>query len=250
MKSSSNIARSLQAGLGVVALVLASAPVASAAPQQASVLCTHPYFPVSETAEWHYRAGMPSLPILMGEDVVRQANLTETGFEQVRRVQDAGTLVQRWTCTPDGLSDMPREASVTADGAPTGTVQFTDANGTTLPLADRWQAGYSWTQGANGTFDGLDVVPGTNPRAQSAIAKTHTIVGRESVTVPAGTFSAWKIETRASGPVTVEIAGQKETFEVTTLIEAWYVENVGLVKSSSSLDEMVVDTMELLSFQL
>jgi hypothetical protein len=250
MQSSSKISRSLQAGLGVVALVLASAPVAAARPQQASALCTHPFFPVSETAEWHYHAGMPDLPILMGEDVVRQANLTDTGFEQVRRVQQAGTLVQRWTCTPEGLSDMPRDATVAADGAPIGTLQFTDATGITLPLADRWQAGYSWTQGGNGTFDGLDVVPGMNPRSESAIAKTHTIIGQEAVTVPAGTFNAWKIETRSSGPVTLEIAGQKETFEITTLIEAWYVENIGLVKSSSTLDDMVVDTMELMSFQL
>jgi hypothetical protein len=30
---------------------------------------------------------------------------------------------------------------------------------------------------------------------------------------------------------------------------AWYAENVGLVKSTFSTDEMVVDTMELLSYQ-
>ena len=113
--------RTLQAGLGALALVLAASPSATlaAAPAgQIGPLCSHPFFPVSDTAEWHYRAGMPALPILMGEDVVRAANLADGSFDVVRRVSDAGTLVRRWTCTADGLSDLERAASVRADDVP------------------------------------------------------------------------------------------------------------------------------------
>jgi hypothetical protein len=252
--TSFRLARTVQAGLSAVALVLAvmpSATLAASPAAQVGPLCGHPFFPVSATAEWHYRAGMPSLPILMGEDVVRAANLAEGSFDIVRRVADAGSIVRRWSCAPDGLSDLERSGSVSVDDAPQieGIVQYDDATGVTLPRPERWAAGYSWVQTSGASFVGLDVVPGTNPRAEGAPARTHTIVGQEQVNVPAGAFTAWRVETTATGPVTVEIAGEKQTFEITNSQTAWYVENVGLVKSSFSTDEMVVDTMELLSYQ-
>ena len=242
----------LQPGLAAVALTLATTSVASAAPTTAlNPTCSHPYFPVSETAEWHYRAGMPALPILMGEDVVRNTNLATDTFDTERRVADAGTIVRTWVCTPDGLSDMARSGSVRADDAPQaeGTLQNDAASGITLPRPELWQPGYSWVQTANTTFDGPDVVPGTNPRAAASVARTHTIVGQEQVTVPAGSFTAWRVDTTASGPVTVTIGGQTQTFDVTNTQTAWYTENVGLVKSTFSTDDMVVDTMELISYQ-
>jgi hypothetical protein len=252
--TSFRLLRTMHAGLGALALVLTVSPAAALAASpaaQVGPLCSHPFFPVSETAEWHYRAGMPSLPILMGEDVVRATNLTEGGFEMVRRVSDAGTLVRRWTCAADGLSDLERPATVVADDAPQaeGTVQYEAATGTTLPRPELWAAGYSWVQTSSGSFAGPDVIPGANPRAESSVPRTHTIVGQEAVSVPAGGFSAWRVQTTATGPVTVEIGGQQQTFEVTNSQTAWYVENVGLVKSTFSTDEMVVDTMELLSYQ-
>jgi hypothetical protein len=247
--TSFRFARTVHAGFSTLALVVAT--LAAAPAGQVGPLCSHPFFPVSETAEWHYRAGMPSLPILMGEDVVRAANLADGGFEIVRRVADAGTIVRRWTCARDGLSDLERAGSVGVDDAPQieGTVLYDSATGVTLPRPERWAAGYSWVQTSGGNFDGLDVVPGTTPRAEGSLARTHTIVGQEQVNVPAGAFTAWRVETTATGPVTVEIAGEKKIYEITNSQTAWYAENVGLVKSTFSTDEMVVDTMELLSYQ-
>jgi hypothetical protein len=218
-------------------------------PAAAAEACSHPYFPVREGATWRYRAGMPALPILMGEDTVSLTAVTDTGFLETRVVGgNAGTIARRWVCAADGLGYARSGGTLQATDLPTiiGTVQL-DAENVVLPAPDRWQPGYSWTQRLGGTFSGLDVVPGTTPTAQGAMETVNVIVGQEMVTVPAGTFAAWRIERRSTGQVTTTIGGREETMDVTNSQTAWYVERVGLVKAINTLDDMVIDQMELLA---
>src|SRR5688572_12875273 len=67
---------------GVVAAI--GGPLTGVAAQGQS--CVNPYFPVSESAQWRYKAGMPALPILMSEDLVRFTDISPTGFVQIREV--------------------------------------------------------------------------------------------------------------------------------------------------------------------
>ncbi len=238
----------LAAVAGALFLTLGAASVQSAAAAEGDP-CTHPFLAPRAGGEWHYRAGMPSLPILASEDVVRYTDVTPTSFVQVREVGgDAGRLVQRWSCGANGLSQTagPLEV-IPTDAGVTGTGRMSDVAGVTLPPPDRWRAGYTWKERFGGQFSGLDVVPGTQPRSEGVVERTHTIVGQEAVTVPAGTYNAWRVDTIGSGQVTVTIGGQPETLDVTNSRTAWYVEGVGLVKSVDSLDDMVIDQMELLS---
>jgi hypothetical protein len=56
-----------------------------------------------------------------------------------------------------------------------------------------------------------------------------TIVGRESVTVPAGTFKdAVKVEARMF--MQIHLSGTKKTAVGTDVMTAWFVKGVGLVK--------------------
>jgi hypothetical protein len=238
--------------LAAVAAALLLAPgVAPAGTAEAAEgqPCTHPYLAPRAGGEWHYRAGMPGLPILASEDVVRYTDVTPTSFVQVREVGgDAGRIVQRWSCGANGLSQTagPLEV-IPTDAGVTGTGRMSDVAGVTLPPPDRWQAGYTWKESFGAKFSGLDVIPGTQPRSEGALERTHTIAGQEAVTVPAGTYNAWRVDTTATGQVTVTLGGQPETLDVTSGRTAWYVEGVGLVKSVDTLDDMVIDQMELLS---
>jgi hypothetical protein len=70
------------------------------------------------------------------------------------------------------------------------------------------------------------------------------VVGPESVTTPAGTFEAWKIEYDANG----EMASVVNT-RFTSHVTEWYVPGTGVVKSSSAgRDGKVNSTSELIAF--
>jgi hypothetical protein len=238
----------LAAVAGALLLSLGAAPAQRAEAQVQP--CTHPYLAPHEGGVWRYRAGMPGLPILATVDVVRYTDVTATGFVQVREVDgDAGRIVQRWSCGADGLSQLAGPAEVVPGDAPglAGNMRASDVAGVTLPAAGRWQAGYTWKERFGGQFSGLDVVPGTQPRSEGQIERSHTIVGQEAVTVPAGTYNAWRVDTTSSGQVTVTLRGQPETMDVTSTRSAWYAEGVGLVKSVDTLDDMVIDQMELIA---
>ncbi|MDF0644164.1 MAG: hypothetical protein P0111_09040 [Nitrospira sp.] len=58
---------------------------------------------------------------------------------------------------------------------------------------------------------------------------SSTVVGQESVTVPAGTFAdAVKIEAKMQ--MTIRLSGAKKTVSGTDVMAAWFVKGVGLVK--------------------
>lgn len=85
----------------------------------------------------------------------------------------------------------------------------------------------------------------------------NTVVGRESVTVPAGTFNdAVKVEARMR--MQIHLSGGKKTAVGTDVMTAWFAKGVGLVKyverqELSQLDDrgMVTDiTEELESYDV
>jgi hypothetical protein len=55
-------------------------------------------------------------------------------------------------------------------------------------------------------------------------------IGMESVTVPAGTFNAMRVD------FTMAWTSGGEGLDMTYLITDWFVENVGLVKTSAGAD--------------
>jgi hypothetical protein len=69
------------------------------------------------------------------------------------------------------------------------------------------------------------------------IDTTYTALGYETVTVPAGTFNALKIEQSA------DMGGSEPTIQT-----LWYVQDVGLVKSLIEVGETYVN--ELVSYNI
>ena len=69
------------------------------------------------------------------------------------------------------------------------------------------------------------------------IDTTYTAVGYETVTVPAGTFNALKIEQSSN------MGGPEPTIQT-----LWYVQDVGLVKSVIEVGETYVN--ELVSYNI
>jgi hypothetical protein len=109
-----------------------------------------------------------------------------------------------------------------------------------LPPEAEWQPGKTWTHrmefGA-----GLPVGMGVATMA-------NEIVGSETVTVPAGTFDALKVETLVDQQMTLDLPGVgKQSMDLSHRATSWYVKSIGMVKTVS--DEPDSMTIELVGYR-
>lgn len=170
-------------------------------------LCGNPYYPVVEGSLYYYR-------ISSGEEVVRTFETDEISRKFTITVSGAGTESKiEGQCTSEGIVIMESPGSTTtlSEEGSTSTVMTLSSSGVSLP--NDLAAGSQWSQTIRVTTEG----------SESLIQMDYRAVGFEEVTVPAGTFTALKIE--QDGYVTV--FDQKVAMEG---LVGWYVKDVGLVK--------------------
>ncbi|GGO34823.1 hypothetical protein [Deinococcus humi] len=139
------------------------------------------------------------------------------------------TETGRYTCaggTQLGLSP-PNLGSITLTRAVVSGVE--------IAAAPAWKPGAAWSlvwdlEGRQGLL-----------RGKATLTARRQIMGREKITVSAGTFDAWKVRVgyRVAGKVgPIPLNRDMNDFE------EWYAEGVGLVRSRSSYN-----TTELLSLR-
>ena len=190
--------------------------------------CDHPYYPVREGAQWRYRlTTQGNAPI---EQIITTSNLAGDTFTERHEFSSGGTLTRGWRCGSEGLSALQYGNFST----PQTTLQMTTvrSEGVTIPAADRWQPGATWDSryevrggvaGANNNNPGMEM--------SGPIEINSRIVGQESVTVPAGTFDAMKVESTLTARLTTSAGGRSVSMPPTTFrTNAWYARGVGVVK--------------------
>ncbi|WP_425146316.1 hypothetical protein [Deinococcus sp.] len=180
--------------------------VARAAP------CDNPLKPVRSGWVWNYR--------------VTPTGKAPTGYRVSRQAQGGGYLDT--VLTPE----QPQQAQTyRCDGGahiivspPTMKgLEFTKASfsGVSIPAAPSWKAGYAWDSGW--TLEGRQgLLSGKGTFGSSA-----RIVGREQVSVPAGSFEAWRVEIRSRVDAQMGPIPFHQSFAQTQ----WFVEGVGLVRA-------------------
>ncbi len=89
-----------------------------------------------------------------------------------------------------------------------------------FPAPNLWKPGYAWTYVMN--MEGRK--SGFNARA--VLTFNYRIVAREKVTVPAGTFDAWKVEMNGNVDARVAVLPIRQNFSETQ----WVVPDIGIVK--------------------
>ena len=209
-------------------------------------MCDNPLYPVAVGASWSYHVtGAPTGDFDFSSTI---KTVSADGFVE-EGVFPALTRTSNWKCTPTGLALLSPGGGVTGSVSTSSlNIDFTttDYSGVTLPKII--SAGDTWTQtltlhGESTLTDGTSII------ADGTLATSFTAVGMESVTVPAGTFNAMRIdvvtvftiETTVSGttvPVTLNITGS-----------AWYAPGIGMVKTVSTT-EGIASTIVLTAYTI
>jgi hypothetical protein len=206
--------------------------------------CDYPYNPMRLGATWEYAlaGALYSETVKAVTGGMPQANVTVAYDSGDSR----GTYGM--TCGPNGIEDFQQQFGALGQGASV-QMTMTSHSGWTLVPPDQLAPGVSWQstvewrmrQEANGQAFNMTY----------QMADAYTAVGVESVTTPAGTFEAIRVDnhstTRISG--LPQITGANGITETTSSLTSWYARGVGLVKMTVNGDRpMVVE--ELIAYSV
>ena len=187
--------------------------------------CGNAYYPIVDGAQWNYTSSSTG-PFTHRLTV-------ETGDEFTIVVESgADTFIIRGLCLEGGdinLLQVPGTSLSYSGDNGSSSITTTSNEGVTLP--GDIQAGDDWSQTI-----GMEV-SSSDQTTNFLLDNTYTAVGYETVTVPAGTFNALKIEQ------STDMGGPEPMTQT-----LWYVQDVGLVKSVIEVGEIYVN--ELVSYNI
>ena len=207
-------------------------------------LCANAYYPVREGATWSYKStGGPTGEYSFTDTIT---SVRDDGFTLSTQFGDL-TRTQEWSCTPEGL------VALQLGGAPAATLNaqnmqlnldVKNVSGVTFP--SEINAGDQWQH--NLDFEGKMKISNQEGAATGNAQTSFKAVGNESVTVPAGTFDALKIQIDTTLNINVWFQGISVPVSFSGSYNYWFVQGLGWVKASgtgSVSDTSFSETMEL-----
>lgn len=214
-------------------------------------LCANEYQPLAQGSSWTYNTTEVDGSVNVYTTTVSE--LSDEGFTLTHSFENT-VVTQLWACTPEGLSaleygDGP-EASVIGGGF-SSDIETIGVTGVTFPK--ELAPGVSWEQ----TYDVQGTISmggGMDGAASGTVTHSFTAIGEESVTVPAGSFTAIRVEGTNNITFVGNVGGISIPIEIEGPTVIWWVRGIGMVRSESTLavegGEPFVGTVELLSYSL
>jgi hypothetical protein len=98
-------------------------------------------------------------------------------------------------------------------------------------------------------LEGTENINGLEVPAKNEFSNTCTVAGKESITVAAGTFDAVRVDCQTAMNITITMNGAPISSPFTFTATSWYAENVGLIKTVSTGDQLD-STLELTSYSI
>lgn len=230
----------------------ASAPTATlegSTPGIEQGFCSNVYYPVRQGATWTYKStGGPAGEYSFTDTITA---VRQDGFTLSTQIGDL-TRTQEWTCTAEGL------AALQLGGAPAAmlnsqniqlNLDINNATGVTFP--SQINPGDQWQQ----NMDVTGSVKAMNEEAEAAgtVQMSFNAVGNESVTVPAGTFDALKVNVEVALNVNATYEGITLPVSFSGAYTYWFAPGVGWVKANGTgnvLGSSFTDTTELQSYKM
>ena len=202
--------------------------------------CANPYYPVREGSTWNYMSTSTVVPGYSFTDTI--TNVRDGGYTLTSKF-DSLTRTQEWACTPEGLVALQMGGGLSMTGTNL-KVETQSASGVTYPA--EMNAGDTWQYKLD--FTGKMDIAGQSGDSTGSTQSSFTALGSESVTVPAGTFDAMKVQTITTFNANVSFQGVTVPVTFTSTTISWYAEGVGWVKSESAGDfagQAFTETIEL-----
>lgn len=218
-------------------------------PTTGTGLCANSYYPIREGATWTYKStGATSGDYEFTETITE---VHKDGFTVTSQIGDEPRL-QEWGCTQEGLVTLQLSDST---GAALSTqsigldLEMKNVSGITFPkqITD----GMQWVH--NLEFTGEVDVSNTAATAGGKVHTDFVARGVESVTVPAGTFEAMKVDTVTTIDTSMAVQGLEVPAAFTSTSTLWFVENVGWVKTVNQGElggQSFTEVIELQSFNI
>lgn len=186
--------------------------------------CGNQYYPVVNGAQWSYNG--PTGPF------TNTISTGDNGTFTITAQSEKHTFVMQGVCIDGGDINILDVPGVSLDSSgDSGSSQMTTTSNDGITLPGDIQIGDDWSQTI-----GVNVVSGEQ-NMNFVIDSTYTAEGYESVTVPAGTFFALKINQSSN-------MGSGTPTEQTL----WYVQGIGVVKTLIALDQPL--STELVSYNI
>ena len=194
--------------------------------------CYHPFFPITEGADWIFQ-------LSSGESyTMTVTNVTNESFTLTQDFADSDLVMSvDWFCSGDGLlvGDFAQLDFLNQSGGEDGMEMTFDTlswEGETLPAEDLFEVGYEWTATYN--LKGDINMEGVVSTAEATVTIDYVIAAIEEVTVPAGTFpQAYRVDSDGEISMMMEFAGTSMPLTGFNFgSSTWYVENIGLVKTA------------------
>ena len=226
-----------------------TATVAGTTPTAEQGLCTNPYYPVHQGATWTYKStGGPGGEYSFTDTI---SSVRQDGFTLSTQIGDI-TRSQEWTCSEQGLT------ALQLGGAPAAmlnsqniqlNLNVSNITGVTFPSqinpGDQWEQ----TLALQGNVTMMNEQAEATGNAQMKFAA----IGNESVTVPAGTFEALKVQVEVTLNLNATYQGITLPVSFNGAYTYWFAPNVGWVKATGTgnvLGNAFSDTTELQSYSI
>lgn len=188
--------------------------------------CGNEFFPVVEGRVMRYTNNVPGFGVTEFNQTVSE--VTDNSFVITSDIGDGESIVLAWQCSGDGLLAPELSQLPGAEGL---TIEYTEAAGVTIPQADLFVTGETWTTHYVATATMGDTGAGQLTMVET-IDLANEVVGIEPVTVAAGTFAeAVRVETTGNVNIAMSTDGSSQpSSDVPMNYTSWYVAGVGLVR--------------------
>ena len=230
-----------------------TAPTDAVAPSEAAAaagLCASDYFPVVVGATWTY-SGTGITGDFTWTSTITEVK--ETGFTLTNDFDEL-SATQQWSCTAQGLAALQYgggpEATLSATGL-SGTFETTDTTGVSFPT--HITAGDTWMQSF--TIHGeMQIGEDQTGTADGTVTQSYVAEGMETITVPAGTFDAMKVQSTIAFAMQISFEGVTVPMAFASDTLNWWGAGVGWLKADSSTTieggESITALSELQSFSI
>ena len=212
-------------------------------------ICANDYYPVRQGATWSYKStGSPAGDYGFTDTI---SAVKEDGFTLSSKLGDI-TRTQEWSCKEEGLAALqlggPSVATLNSQDMDF-TFDVKKVEGVTYPA--EMKPGGAWQHLLE--LEGTKKIAGEPSTAEGNAQTAFTVLGTESVTVPAGTFEAMKIQTDINLVLTIKIQDIAVPASFSGSYTYWYAKGVGWVKAEGPgniTGTSFTETIELQSYSI